>query len=69
MTTPEGPYRYEPTPNDAPHCTVYYELDSHMFCVVDSDDADRAISRLNQQHSEIKRLREALTNVCRHLRG
>jgi hypothetical protein len=78
MTTPEGPYRYEQIPDDPPHRVIYYKLDCHMFCVVDQEDAERAISQLNAkhatiqrlreqndaQHAQIERLREALQEIC-----
>ena len=62
MTTPKGPYRYivRDGHDNSPHFEIYCALDGRQFY---RWDGELITARLNQQHAEIERLREALQSI------
>jgi hypothetical protein len=63
MTTPEGPYRYEPDEGDAFKWWTIRCGDSPEILNVEA-----ATARLNAQHAEIERLRSVLAAICDRFR-
>lgn len=62
MTTPEGPYRWDCQSGvDGGNYLVFYGPGGFEAWEL---DAAAITARLNQQHAEIERLREALQEIC-----